>query len=202
MQTNFQHLWRTAAGHPTRISVWNNPWCFGILNTAPFSFCKSPHQEQVLIIKCIPNPSWTAANERPVPRAAEMSSDSPQFCLCLSEMSLKTNQTVQQSYTSRGPRCAPHHRGSLAPGSPFCVWLRIQLRNLFQVTALFTRVLCDSSVEENVSSRPLCYSWIKDNWEFPVVLVWWHSAFRSNCPPYPERQWTVKIGHLAPFVKL
>ena len=175
-------------------------WC--LEHSAVQLLCKSPPVTGVSIKQCIPNPSCTAANERPVPRAAEITSDSPQFCLCRSEISLKANKPLRQFYTSRDPWCAPQHRAPPAPGSPFCLCLWMQLKNLFQVTASFIRILCDSSVEENVRSSPLCYSWIKDNWEFPVVLVRWHLASRSNCPPYPERQWVVKIGCSAPFVKL
>lgn len=115
---------------------------------------------------CIPNPGWTAANERPVPRAAEIISDSP---------SLPPWNEIESSFTGAGlPRAL------LSSGSKeFWVGLGMQLKNLLQVT----QILCDSSVEENVRSCPLCYSWIKDNWEFPVVLVWWHSASHSNCTP-------------------
>lgn len=84
----------------------------------------------------------------------------------------------------------------LSSGSrEFC--LRMQLKNLLQVTW----ILCDSSVEENVRICPLCYSWVKDNWEFPVVLVWWHLASHSNCTLYPEWSGMVRIRCLTPFVK-
>lgn len=136
--------------------------------------CKSP--PWLWLTVCIPNPGWTAADERPVPGAAEIISDSP---------SLPPWNETGSSFTGAG---------LLSSGSrEFCVGSGMQLKNLLQVT----RILCDSSVEENVRSCPLCYSWVRDNWEFPVVLVRWHLASHSNHTPYPERRGMVKIGCLA-----
>lgn len=156
-------------------------WC---IHTAPFSLCAIPSRWLGLTM-CIPNPDWTAANERPVPGAAEIASDS---------LSLLPWNETECSFTGAGLPGALLGSGS----REFCVGSGMQLKNLLQVT----RILCDSSVEENVRSCPLCYSWIKDNWEFPVVLVQWHLASHSSCSPYPEQRRSVKIGCLAPFVKL
>lgn len=159
---------------PARILVCNSPWCFVYSHSPIQPLCKSA--PWLGLTTCIPNPGWTAANEGPVPGDAEIISDSP----------LPPWNETESSFTGAGlPRAL------LSSGSrEFCVGSGMQLKNLLQVT----RILCDSSVEENVRSCPLCYSWVKDNWEFPVVLVRWHSASHSNSTPYPEWRGMVKTG--------
>lgn len=168
--------------HPARILVCNIPWCFVYSHSPIQPLCKSP--PWLGLTMCIPNPCWTAASERLIPGAAEIISDPPP---------LPPWNETESSFTGAGlPRVL------LSSGSrEFFVSLGMHLKNLLQVTG----ILYDSSVEENVRSCPLCYSWVQDNWEFPVVLVRWHSASHSNCTQYPEWRGMVRIGCLAPFVK-
>lgn len=77
--------------------------------------CKSP--PWLWLTVCIPNPGWTAADERPVPGAAEIISDSP---------SLPPWNETGSSFTGAG---------LLSSGSrEFCVGSGMQLKNLLQVT--------------------------------------------------------------------
>lgn len=58
-----------------------------------------------------------------MPGAAGITSDSPQPCLCRSEMSLKAQQNPSAGLRARGPWCTPQYRVALAPGSSFCCCL-------------------------------------------------------------------------------